>query len=180
MVPRQARTTDRAPRRLPIAPVRQTGRVPTPSAPRGLVTRFSIVDALLAGLFDGVVTRREGDAHGDLGLGCGDHTDGELVILDGVHRLFRGDGSVAVLAPDDVLAFAEVARFEPDHVLPVEDLVSLDALLAAVRSLVPRPNVFVGVRLRERAEALTLRRPIAQAKPYRRLRTRSAISTRSG
>ncbi|QHC70391.1 acetolactate decarboxylase [Rathayibacter sp. VKM Ac-2801] len=78
--------------------------MPTPSAPRGLITPFSIVDALLAGLFDGVLTRREVDAHGDPGLGRGDHRDGELVTLDGVHRLLRGDGTVAVLAPDDVIA----------------------------------------------------------------------------
>nr|WP_146082865.1 MULTISPECIES: acetolactate decarboxylase [unclassified Rathayibacter] len=40
---------------------------------------------------------------------------------------------------------------------------------AAVRSLVPGPDVFVGVRLRARAETPILRRPIARAKPYRRL-----------
>ncbi|AZZ48839.1 acetolactate decarboxylase [Rathayibacter rathayi] len=143
--------------------------MPNPPAQRGLITQFSIVNALVAGLFDGIVTSREVDAHGDLGLGCGEHMDGELVILDGVHRLFRGDGSVVVLESDDVIAFAEVARFAPHHVAAVEDLGSLESVLHAVRSLVPSPNVFVGVRLRARVGTVVLRQPIAQVKPYRRL-----------
>lgn len=133
---------------------------------RNLVTQFSIVDALLAGLFDGTVTKKEVNAHGDFGLGCGEHMDGELVVLDGVHRLFRGDGSVAVLGEEDRIAFAEVARFEPDHVVPVAGLASLDALLAAVRALVPSPNVIVGMRLRAGVKALVLRQLTAQTKPY--------------
>ncbi|MBF4462280.1 MULTISPECIES: acetolactate decarboxylase [unclassified Rathayibacter] len=143
--------------------------MPTPSVPRALITQFSIVDALLAGLFDGVVTRGEVDAHGDFGLGCGDHMDGELVILDGVHRLFRGDGSVGVLGPEEVIAFAEVARFAPDHVDAVADVASLDALLGAVHLRIPSRNVFVGIRLRGRIDQLTLRQPLAQVKPYQRL-----------
>jgi len=143
--------------------------MPTPTAPRGLITQFSIVDALLAGLFDGVVPRAEVDLAGDFGLGCGDHMDGELVVLDGVHRLFRGDGSVVVLGPEDTIAFAEIARFAPDSVESVEAVGSLEALLAEVRGRVPSANVFVGVRLRGRIDHLTLRQPIAQVKPYLRL-----------
>ena len=150
-------------------PLRQNGGMPTPTAPRGLITQFSIVDALLAGLYDGVVTRAEADAAGDFGLGCGDRIEGELVVLDGVHRLFRGDGSVVVLEPEDTIAFAELARFAPDRTDAVDALPSLDALLTAVRRVVPSPNVFVGVRLRGRIEHLTLRQPIAQVKPYLRL-----------
>ncbi|WP_056074159.1 MULTISPECIES: acetolactate decarboxylase [unclassified Rathayibacter] len=143
--------------------------MPTPTAPRGLITQFSIVDALLAGLFDGVVSRAEADSAGDFGLGCGDHMDGELVVLDGVHRLFRGDGSVTVLEPEDTIAFAEIARFTPGSSEVLESVDSLDELLGAVRRVVPSPNVFVGVRVRGRFGRLTLRQPIAQIKPYLRL-----------
>lgn len=143
--------------------------MPIPTAARGLITQFSIVDALLAGLFDGVVSRREADESGDFGLGCGDHMDGELVVLDGVHRLFRGDGSVAVLEPDDTIAFAELAHFRPDSVRDVSSVDSLDELLEEVRRAVPSRNVFAGVRLRGRVDDLTLRQPIGQVRPYRRL-----------
>lgn len=143
--------------------------MPTPTAPRGLITQFSLVDALLAGLFDGVVTRAEVDAAGDFGLGCGDRMDGELVILDGIHRLFRGDGSVVVLAPEDRVAFAEVSRFDADVAVPLHDVPSLDGLLVAVRSLVASHNVFLGLRVRGSFDRLTLRQPIAQVKPYLRL-----------
>ncbi|SMH37743.1 acetolactate decarboxylase [Rathayibacter oskolensis] len=143
--------------------------MPTPTAPRGLITQFSIVDALLAGLFDGVVSRSEADLAGDFGLGCGDHMDGELVVLDGVHRLFRGDGSVRVLAPEDTIAFAEIALFTPDATADLDATASLEGLLEAVRRIIPSPNVFVGVRVRGRFDRLTLRQPIAQVKPYLRL-----------
>ncbi|MBO0984809.1 acetolactate decarboxylase [Rathayibacter sp. SD072] len=143
--------------------------MPASTASRGLITQFSLVDALLAGLFDGVVSRSEVDLAGDFGLGCGDRMDGELVVLDGVHRLFRGDGSVLVLEPDDRVAFVEVSHFRADVVVPLHDVPSLDALLAAVRGLVASHNVFLGVRVRGRFDRLTLRQPIAQTKPYLRL-----------
>lgn len=39
------------------------------------------------------------------------HMEGELVVPDGVHRLYRGDCSVADLGEEERVAFAEVGLF---------------------------------------------------------------------
>ncbi|MCS5734136.1 acetolactate decarboxylase [Herbiconiux daphne] len=134
-----------------------------------VVTQFSIVDALVAGLFDGVFTVEQVGRSGHLGLGCGDHMDGELVVLDGVFRLFHGDGTVTVLDAGESVAFAEVVDFEADSSELVETVPSLDALVADIRQRVVSENVFHAVRFDAHFASVSLREAKRQAKPYRPL-----------
>ncbi|QJU53882.1 acetolactate decarboxylase [Herbiconiux sp. KACC 21604] len=131
-----------------------------------LVEQFSHVDALVAGLFDGVFSVEEVGRRGHLGLGCGDHMDGELVVLDGVFHLCHGDGTVSVLAPDDTLAFAEVVDFGPVPAELVEAVDSIDALAALVAERVVSPNLFHAVRFDAHFATLSLREAKRQTKPY--------------
>jgi acetolactate decarboxylase len=133
------------------------------------VQQYSVIDALVAGLFDGEFTVAEVRQGGDLGLGCGDHMDGELVVLDGVFRVFRGDGEVAVLGADETLAFAEVVPFRPDGTETLPGLPDLPALLASVRARAGSANLFHAVRFRGRFGSVALRDARRQAKPYRPL-----------
>jgi acetolactate decarboxylase len=130
------------------------------------VVQFSIVDALVAGLFDGVFTVGRIARSGSLGLGCGDHMDGELVVLDGEFRLFHGDGRMTVLGASDSLAFAEVVDFEPEISEPLEAVPSLDALIAEVHARVVSENIFHAVRFDGRFAAVSLREANRQSKPY--------------
>lgn len=136
------------------------------SRPRKVIEQFSIVDALLAGLFDGVFSVEEVSRSGRLGLGCGDHMDGELVLLDGVFRLFHGDGSVTVLRPDETLAFAEVVDFRPDTAELVEAIDSFDQLTQEVAARVPSQNLFHAVRFDAHFASVSLREAKRQSKPY--------------
>ncbi|MGD8194906.1 acetolactate decarboxylase [Herbiconiux sp. P18] len=133
------------------------------------VQQFSVVDALVAGLFDGEFPVSEVVHAGDFGLGCGDHMDGELVLLDGVCRLFHGDGSVTVLEPDETLAFAQVVPFAPELSEPLEAVAGLAELVAEVRARVASENLFHAVRFRGRFDSITLREAVRQTKPYRPL-----------
>lgn len=143
--------------------------MPHPAEPSRVLTQFSVIDALVVGLFDGVFPVEEVAAAGDVGIGCGDSAEGELVVLDGVFRLFRGDDSVTVLDPDALLAFAEVARFSA--AAPAAEVVvgSIDELLTEVGRLAGSENHVRGVRLRGRFGRVDLRRPLRQEKPYRTL-----------
>jgi acetolactate decarboxylase len=130
------------------------------------VAQFSIVDALVAGLFDGVFTVGRIARSGTLGLGCGDHMDGELVVLDGEFRLFHGDGRMTVLGASDSLAFAEVVDFEPESSELVESVVSLEALIAAIHERVVSENIFHAVRFDAHFASIGLREAKRQSKPY--------------
>jgi acetolactate decarboxylase len=130
------------------------------------IEQFSLVNALVAGLFDGVYPVEQIARRGDFGVGCGDHMDGELVVHDGVFRLFHGDGTVTLLRGDDSLAFAEVVRFEPEVVVSLDEATSLDGLFARIRSLVVSENLFHAVQVRGRFATVSLREANRQSKPY--------------
>ena len=66
--------------------------LPGSDADREALFLVSTIDALLQGVYDGSVSFDELAAHGDLGIGCGDRLDGELVGVDGEWYLVRTDG----------------------------------------------------------------------------------------
>lgn len=130
------------------------------------VEQYSVVDALVVGLFDGVFRVQEVAGAGSLGLGCGDHMDGEMVLHDGVVRLFHGDGTMTVLAPDEQLAFAEVVDFEPEVQALVEAVPNLGVLVDEVRARVLSANLFHAVRFDAHFASIGLREAKRQSKPY--------------
>ncbi len=130
------------------------------------IEQFSLVDALLAGLFDGVFPVSAIRKRGTLGLGCGDHMDGELVVLGDDFRLFHGDGSMTLLPPDAELAFAEVVDFEPESTALLEAVPDLETLLDEVRGRVPSANLFHAVRFDCHLGSVSLREAKRQSKPY--------------
>ncbi|WP_291049545.1 acetolactate decarboxylase [Herbiconiux sp.] len=133
---------------------------------RKVLEQFSLVDALVAGLFDGVFSLEEVSRAGTLGLGCGDHMDGELVLHEGVWRQFHGDGSVSVLGAADTVPFAEVVDFDPDRTELIEAVPGFEALAAEIAALVPSPNLFHAVRFDAHFASISLREAVRQEKPY--------------
>lgn len=136
--------------------------------PGTAVLQFSFVDALVAGLYDGAFAASDITAAGDLGLGCGDALDGELVLIDGQLRVCRGDGEVHDVASADLIPFAEVVRFEPTHVETVRGLSEKD-FEHYVEALVPSDNLFYALRLDGDFEWMTVREAVRQQKPFRGL-----------
>ena len=63
------------------------------SAEPDTVTQFSTIDALLAGVYEGVASFESVLNEGDFGLGTVEDLDGELVILEGVAYQVRADGT---------------------------------------------------------------------------------------
>ncbi len=136
--------------------------------PDTTVLQFSFVDALVAGLYDGAFAASDVTAAGDLGLGCGDALDGELVLLDGVLRVCRGDGQVLPVAASDLIPFAEVVRFEPTRVETVSGMTEKQ-FETYVEELVPSDNLFYALRVDGAFEWMTVREAVRQQKPYRGL-----------
>ncbi|MBN9607145.1 MAG: acetolactate decarboxylase [Actinomycetales bacterium] len=136
--------------------------------PGTAIQQFSFVDALVAGLYEGAFRAAEVSAAGDLGLGCGDALDGELVLLDGVLRVCRAGGVVSEVAPDELVPFAEVARFEPSHSETVARMTEKQ-FEAHVEALVPSANLFYALRLDGAFEWIQVREAVKQSAPFRPL-----------
>jgi acetolactate decarboxylase len=129
------------------------------------IHQFSFVDALVVGLYEGAFAASEIADVGDLGVGCGDALDGEFVLLDGVMSICRGDGRVDPVAPEELLPFAEVARFEPTFTTSVADLDEA-GFEALVESLVPSANLFYALRVDGEFERMTVREATRQQHPF--------------
>ncbi|PIT58234.1 acetolactate decarboxylase [Snodgrassella alvi] len=129
-----------------------------------VIVQFSTINALMAGLFDGVFSVEEAKKHGDFGLGCSHALAGEVVI-DKDFLEADGDKAVKVMDDDELLPFLQITTFQPDKVVDITD-VSKDNLYTHLAHYLPLDNVFIAVKISGRFNKLKIRRPFAQQKPY--------------
>jgi acetolactate decarboxylase len=139
--------------------------VAVPPPRRAVLYQYSVIDGLLAGVYDGDLTMAELKQHGDFGLGTFNALDGELVLLDGVSYQIRADGSVRV-APDgerSPLGFATF--FAPTQTFTLDAAVTLADLQAELARRL-HPNAAYAIELRGRFANLTARSEDPGTRPY--------------
>ncbi|WP_169515639.1 acetolactate decarboxylase [Glaciibacter superstes] len=140
----------------------------TPSSSKS-VHQFSLIDALLVGLYDGAFPVRQVASAGGFGVGCAESLDGELIVVDGGFHLCRGDGTVTRLAPTDLLPFAEVVHFNPTFSQELDGPLNRGGIEAAIETIVPSENYFYGIRIDGTFDSVNVREATRQSKPYRPL-----------
>lgn len=142
---------------------------PTAAQPqRETVFQASTIDALLGGVYDGVLSFEEALKYGDLGLGTVDRLDGELVILDGTCYQIQSDGTVQCLSPEMTTPWVMVTSFEARGSRSLTDLTLLE-LKATLDEEVLEHRYLYALRLDGKFKNLKLRSVPAQTKPYRPL-----------
>ena len=132
-----------------------------------LVTQYSVIDALLAGDYNGSLSCAELRRHGDFGIGTFDKLDGEMTLLDGVVYAIRADGRVDRVAGAETTPFATVTFFKPDRYegRPVSGL-AYAAFQEELRRQLPTPNHFYAVWVYGRFHRVKTRSVPRQAPPY--------------
>ncbi|MDO4805963.1 MAG: acetolactate decarboxylase [Coriobacteriales bacterium] len=90
--------------------------------------QVSTLHALVAGYTRGVISVKELESLGDVGLGTFDGVDGEMILLDGVCYRACQDGSVVRPAPDVGVPFASAASVAGGTAFELEGPLDLDAL----------------------------------------------------
>lgn len=137
----------------------------------GTLTQVGVIDALLAGGYQGAMPLGQLRRLGDIGLGTFDALDGEMVLLDGNIYQVPADGQVR--RPPDSLRtpFAQAARTKGVRALVSQipggaDLHALEAILDVSLGDV---NRFAVVRLDGRFETVQTRSVPRQSQPYRPL-----------
>ncbi|MDQ7836261.1 MAG: acetolactate decarboxylase [Humidesulfovibrio sp.] len=139
-----------------------------PSA-KSSMTQIGVIDALLAGGYDGSVAVRGLPRFGDIGLGTFDALDGEMVILDGVVYQVPSTGVVRRADPRGTTPFAQVVRFKPGRAQPTPENVGLKDLESWLDKTLGDTNVFGAVRIEGVFTALKARSVPRQQKPYQPL-----------
>ncbi len=131
------------------------------------VYQYSIIDALMAGAYDGDLTCATLKKYGDFGIGTFNALDGEMVVNDGIIYRVRYDGSVAEV-PDDVQTpLAIMKDFQPDSVFVIKNSTWLDySQLKKWLMNILEPNEVYAIRIKGNFQKMTTRAPAPAQRPY--------------
>jgi acetolactate decarboxylase len=150
-----------------------------PAAPaRATLYQYSVMDALLAGVFDGDLSVAALKQHGDFGLGTFNQLDGEMLVYRGAVYRVRGDGSVHAAADTDRSPNAWVTWFEPRETIALDGAATLAEVKAELARRL-RPNRSYAIELHGRFTAMTTRAPDAATPPYPELTAHLASHQRT-
>lgn len=139
----------------------------TKSSPRtDFLYQYSIIDALLAGVFDGDLTFGELKKHGDFGIGTFNQLDGELIMLDGIVYKIRHDGKVLVVPDHEKTPLAFVNFFKADTTFTIVKAdMTFEDVEAYIDSLFNR-NYLYAVQIKGEFKTISARSVRPATPPY--------------
>ena len=133
--------------------------------PGSALYQYSVIDALIAGVFDGDLTCGALKRHGDFGIGAFNQLDGELVLYQGAVYRVRFDGSVHEVSDDQRVPNAFATAFAPTQTIALADGATLQDLQATLARQL-RPSGAYAIEVRGRFAAMTARAPEPAKPPY--------------
>lgn len=139
--------------------------------------QVSTIDALLQGVYDGVLPVSELETHGDFGIGTFDSLEGEMLALDGNYFQIKTDGIAYPVSGETTTPFATVTYFESDKNFRLDEPSNLTELEAFLDLNMPSENLFYAVRVDGNFSYVKARSVPGQEKPYPKLA--DAVSTQS-
>jgi len=132
------------------------------------VFQVSIIDALLAGNYQGYYKCEELLEHGDFGLGTFNELDGEMLILDGEIYQVKGDGSIDRPSKKTMTPFGVIKYFSSDSMLQVEG-VGLEEFENFLDQCFPDQSKFYAIQVNGYFSRIKTRSLFAQKPPYKPL-----------
>ncbi|MCE6991292.1 acetolactate decarboxylase [Dyadobacter sp. CY323] len=131
--------------------------------------QYSIIDALMAGVFDGDLTIGELKRKGDFGVGTFNRVDGELIMDQGLVYKVLYDGSVKEVADSDSTSAAFVKFFKADTTITMSgaDLTYEKVQEHLVHVL--NPNAIYALRISGDFTTMTTRAEKPAKPPYQTL-----------
>jgi acetolactate decarboxylase len=133
---------------------------------RDLLYQVSTIDALLAGVYDGVATVGEVLERGGFGIGTFEGLDGELIALDGVVYQAASNGSVNRMPPDTRTPFMAVTHFLADQQLTMTGPLDIAGFQAQIQARLPSRNLFYAIHADAGFAHIRYRSVARQDKPY--------------
>jgi acetolactate decarboxylase len=128
--------------------------------------QISTIDALLRGVYDGVLPVSELETHGDFGIGTFDGLEGEMLALDGNYYQIKTDGIAYPVSGETTTPFATVTYFEADENFRIKEPANLTELEAFLDLNLPSKNLFYAVRIDGNFSYIKARSVPRQEKPY--------------
>lgn len=131
--------------------------------------QYSIIDALMAGVFDGDLTIGQLKKKGDFGVGTFNKVDGELLIDRGHVYKISYDGSVKEVADTDSTSAAFVKFFKADTVVRFSGKDLTYEKIQKQLSQILNPNGIYALRISGQFTSMTTRAARPALPPYKTL-----------
>ena len=131
-----------------------------------ILTQVSTIDAILGGLYDGVVTYGELKQYGDFGIGTFEGLDGEMVALDGNFYQIKDDGVAYKVNDAMTTPFACVIFFDADREIPVWDGMNYTQFRDYLEGSIQEKNIFHAIEMEGTFSYVKTRSVPGQEKPY--------------
>jgi acetolactate decarboxylase len=138
---------------------------PLDKSTKGLLVQVSVIDALLQGMYDGIMPAGELLNYGDFGIGTFHALDGEMVVLNDTVFQVLSTGKINKPSAEITTPFAAVTEFSPDTLFTLAGI-SYDSLKANFNRYFPTPNLFYSVKLKGEFSYMKTRSVPSQSKPY--------------
>lgn len=140
-----------------------------PVSGRETLVQVSTIDALLEGVYDGVMTYDTLGGYGDFGIGTFAGLDGEMAAVNGDFYQVRADGKAYTVSGDMATPFAAVTFFEADYEEAVPSGADYGAFQQFLDGILPTENAFYAVMVEGTFSYMKTRSVPAQEKPYPKL-----------
>jgi acetolactate decarboxylase len=131
--------------------------------------QVSIIDALLAGEYDGSYSLNNLRKHGDFGIGTFDKLDGEMIVLDGKIYQFKSDGKMYNADLNGKTPFACVVKFHSNYSFEISKPFNMKTFQTVIDSIVKGKNLFYSLKVTGEFSEIKTRSVPVQNKPYKPL-----------
>jgi acetolactate decarboxylase len=138
---------------------------PLDKSVNGLLVQVSVIDALLQGIYDGVMPIGNLLEYGDFGIGTFHALNGEMIVLNDTVFQVLSTGAVVKPSGDATTPFAAVTAFAADTTFALKEI-SYDSLKANFNNYFPTPNLFYAVKMKGEFSYMKTRSVPAQSIPY--------------
>lgn len=128
--------------------------------------QVSTINALMLGLYDGVIPFGKLKTKGDFGIGTTHRLNGEMIMLNGAAYRIEADGKVYPIMDNDTTPFAVVTHFQSQKTININSPVDLEKLQKKLNSLFVSKNYFYAIRIDGTFKQVKVRSVPAQNKPY--------------
>jgi acetolactate decarboxylase len=140
---------------------------------RDVLFQVSTIDALMQGVYDGVMNFEELKLQGDFGIGCFEGIDGEMIALDGNYYQVKSDGVAYPVSDTMTTPFSTVTYFDKDLVANVSAR-NFTELCSVLDAQIPTQNLFYAIRIDGTFPYVKTRSIPKQSTPYPLLKDAAA------
>ncbi|RJQ39597.1 MAG: acetolactate decarboxylase [Dehalococcoidia bacterium] len=137
-----------------------------PVAGRETLAQISTIDAVLSGVYDGIMSYETLKGYGDFGIGTFKALDGEMVAFDGGFYQIKANGKAYPVSGDMETPFASVTFFDTDGEYELSEGIDFAGLQKFMDATLPTENTFYAIRIDGTFSYMKTRSVPAQEKPY--------------